>query len=90
MGILDWFSLTFWSYIWIDYAKWDDSYADKTTFGYCIDVGNGHTTIIPSALLIWSIIDPIFSPKVTGMMGLLTFYQTWYARFFCKRLFAAL
>lgn len=78
MSIMDWFNPTFWAHIWIDYAKWDDSYADKTTFGYCIDVGNGHTTLIPSILLAWSIVEPLFSAKVTGMIGLLTFYQTWY------------
>lgn len=64
--------------IWIDYSMWDPSYSDKTTYGYCIDVGNGHSTLIPSALLLWSIVWPLFSPKAIGMMGLLNFCQTWY------------
>lgn len=73
------FTLKFAADIWVDYSHFDSSYADKTTFGYCIDVGNGHITLIPSVLLAWSIVQPIFSAKVTGIMGLLVFYQTWYA-----------
>ncbi|KNC82080.1 hypothetical protein SARC_05631 [Sphaeroforma arctica JP610] len=67
-----------WSQIWIDYGYYDPSYADKTTFGFNIDVGNGHSTLLPSLLMAVSIISPIFSAKVTGMLGMLLFYQTWY------------
>ena len=35
------FSPTTWSEIWSSYALFDDSYADRKSFGYWIDVGNG-------------------------------------------------
>lgn len=33
-----------WAYVWIDYSRYDSAYTDKTSFGYNIDVGNGHST----------------------------------------------
>eukprot|EP00611_Tribonema_gayanum_P012279 TRINITY_DN22905_c0_g1_i1.p1 TRINITY_DN22905_c0_g1~~TRINITY_DN22905_c0_g1_i1.p1 ORF type:complete len:230 (+),score=67.86 TRINITY_DN22905_c0_g1_i1:34-690(+) len=71
-------SPTFWSYIWIDYARYDPSYADNTTAGYNIDVGNGHSTLAPSLFLIWSALWPVCGAKETAMVGLLLYYQTFY------------
>jgi hypothetical protein len=74
----DWFSPSFWCYIWIDYARFDPSYADSTSAGYNIDVGNGHSTLLPSLFLIWSMIAPVWSARATAMVGLLLYYQTFY------------
>jgi len=35
-----------WAYVWIDYSRFDTSYVDTQSFGYNIDVGNGHSTFI--------------------------------------------
>lgn len=74
----DAFSPSMWAHIWIDYCRWDPSYADGTTLGFCIDVGNGHTTILPSLFILCSIISPICGPRVTGIVGVITFYQIFY------------
>ena len=63
-----------WVYIWIDYARFDVAYTEKTSFGYNIDVGNGHSTLIPyvprypspalRVLLCWEMIA-IFSTSIS-------------------------
>ncbi len=67
-----------WAYVWIDYTRFDPAYVDKTSFGYNIDVGNGHSTFILSVLLMYSIVDPVWSPKVLGIVGVVMYYQKWY------------
>jgi hypothetical protein len=71
-------SLRIWAHVWADYARYDIAYTDKSTFSYNIDVGNGHSTIVSSILLLASIIRPIWSPKVTGLIGALLLYQKCY------------
>ncbi|CAM9445434.1 unnamed protein product [Choristocarpus tenellus] len=78
MGLKDVFSPNFWANIWIDYSRFDEGYSDKKTFGYCIDVGNGFSTLLPNIFLMLSIIKPPTGPKVTGIVGLLTLYQMFY------------
>ncbi|CAM9974427.1 unnamed protein product [Phaeothamnion confervicola] len=51
-GLGDLISPSFWAYIWIDYARFDPSYADSASFGWAIDVGNGHTTLLPSLFML--------------------------------------
>ena len=34
-------SPSLWSRVWSEYAKYDPSYADRRSFGFAIDVGNG-------------------------------------------------
>lgn len=64
--------------IWVDYGRFDPSYNDKHTFGYNIDVGNGHSTLVVTTFLFFSLFFPIFSAKVTGIIGILAYYQKWY------------
>ena len=47
------FTLEYWAVMWSTYAALDPSYADTTTFGFNIDIGNGMSMIIPT--LIFSI-----------------------------------
>mmetsp|Transcript_5282 Transcript_5282/g.6743 ORF Transcript_5282/g.6743 Transcript_5282/m.6743 type:complete len:230 (+) Transcript_5282:55-744(+) len=68
----------FWAYIWIDYCRFDAAYADPITFGFNIDVGNGHTTLIPSLLLLSSCFCSFLSARVMGMIGLVFCYQMFY------------
>jgi len=72
------FSLRTWSHVWADYSRFDVSYTDPTTFGYNIDVGNGHSTFVISCMFLYSLIVPIWSPKVMGIIGIILFYQKLY------------
>ena len=71
-------SLTFWSRVWSTYAVYDPSYADKTTFGFWVDAGNGHSTLLPSLLWLVGMTKPLMSGRVFGLIGLLAFYQEFY------------
>jgi len=72
------FSLRTWAHVWADYSRYDVSYTDPTTFGYNIDVGNGHSTFIISCMFLYSLIVPYWSPKVMGIIGTILFYQKFY------------
>lgn len=78
-------SLTFWSRVWSTYAVYDPSYADHTTFGYWIDVGNGHSTLGPSLLWLVGMTRDLMPARAFGLVGLLAFYQEFYgtAIYFC-------
>ncbi len=67
-----------WARVWSEYARYDPSYADRKSFGFAIDVGNGFSTIVPSLLFYVAMTVPLFSPLVVGLLGLLIFYQKFY------------
>ena len=69
------FSLEYWSVMWSTYAALDPSYADTTTFGFCVDVGNGVTTLLPTLAFAIGMTWPILEPRWLGMLGLVSFYQ---------------
>jgi hypothetical protein len=71
-------STRLWARVWLGYAWYDDGYADRKSFGFAIDVGNGFSTLIPSLLFAVGMTFPIFSPVVLGIVGLLIFYQKLY------------
>lgn len=72
------FSLRYWSVMWSTYCALDPAYADQTSFGFCIDIGNGITTLIPSIIFAAGMTWPILSPRVLGMLGLVVHYQEFY------------
>lgn len=74
-------SPSFWANIWIDYSRFDPAYSDSGSAGYNIDVGNGHSTLLPTLFLMASMVRPVLGPKVTGMVGLLMHYQMIYGTF---------
>ncbi len=67
-----------WAEVWSTYAMFDDSYADRKSFGFFADVGNGTVTCIPSILLLIGMTYPILPARVLGIIGLLVFYQMIY------------
>ena len=71
-------SLTFWSRVWSTYAVYDPSYADKTTFGFWIDAGNGHSTLVPSLLWLAGMTYDLVPARAFGLVGLVAFYQEFY------------
>jgi hypothetical protein len=71
-------SPTLWAHVWSSYASWDDSYADRKSFGFFADVGNGISTLIPSFILLFGMTHDFLPPRVLGVIGLVFFYQFFY------------
>ncbi len=71
-------SPTLWARVWSCYSSWDDSYADRKSFGFFADVGNGISTLIPSFILLIGMTHPILPPQILGLIGLVFFYQFFY------------
>lgn len=44
------FSSQLWAEVWAYYSVFDASYANRQSFGFFVDVGNGFTTLIPTVL----------------------------------------
>jgi hypothetical protein len=72
------FASKLWARVWLEYARYDPSYADRKSFGFAIDVGNGFSTIIPSLVFFVAMTVPLFSPLIVGLLGILIFYQKSY------------
>jgi len=72
------FSASFWAGIWTSYAGFDESYADKSSFGFFVDVGNGFTTLIPSLIFLSEMTFQRIPARALGLVGVLLFYQMWY------------
>ena len=73
-------TVRYWSIMWSTYASLDPAYVDTTTFGYCVDVGNGVTTLLPTILFAYGMTaqNSFLSAPALGMIGLVHFYQEWY------------
>jgi hypothetical protein len=67
-----------WSGIWSTYALFDDSYANRRSFGFAIDVGNGFTTLVPALLFLAGMTYDLMPARALGVIGLVACYQMWY------------
>ena len=67
-----------WAEVWATYAVFDPSYANKQSFGFYVDVGNGFTTLAPTFLFLVGMTKPIMPARILGILGLLSFYQELY------------
>lgn len=72
------FSPTVWSGIWAHYALFDESYADRRSFGFAIDVGNGVTTLVPALLLLYGMTYDVMPARALGILGVLACWQMFY------------
>jgi hypothetical protein len=72
------FSPSLWAELWSTYSVFDDSYADRKSFGFFVDIGNGFSTLVPSLLVLFGMTFEIVSARTLGIVALLLFYQTWY------------
>jgi hypothetical protein len=59
-------TLKTWSKIWSTYALYDPSYANRESFGFFVDVGNGWTTLVPSLYFLFAITFHSFGNVPTG------------------------
>lgn len=68
-------SPTVWADVWATYSLFDDSYADRRTFGFNVDIANGFVTPIPT-LILYAAYTVEFLPAVlAGILGLMLFWQ---------------
>lgn len=72
------FSPTTWSEIWSSYALFDPAYADRKSFGFWIDTGNGFSTSITSVALLYGLTYQPVSARTLGIVLLLACYQMGY------------
>ena len=70
------FSVTFWSDIWATYSMYDGSYADKRTYGFNGDIGNGFLSLIPSLIIHVGMVVSILPAQLVGLIGVMMFF-TW-------------
>jgi hypothetical protein len=72
------FSPSLWAELWSTYSIFDESYANRKSFGFFVDIGNGFSTLLPSLLFLYGMTFAVLPARVLGIVGLLLFYQTWY------------
>ena len=71
-------STELWARVWSEYARYDPSYADRRSFGFAIDVGNGWSTLLPSLFFLVGMTAGGVPARVLGLVGTLIFYQKLY------------
>jgi len=71
-------SPTVWADVWATYCLFDDSYADRRTFGFNADIANGFVTPVPT-LILYAAYTVDFLPAVlAGIVGVMVFWQWTY------------
>ncbi len=81
-----------WADTWATYAQIDGSYADRRTYGYIADIGNGFVTLIPTLLLYAAFTVDFLPALAAGIIGVMLFWQLiygtalyWVSFFLAKR-----
>jgi len=72
------FSPAVWGDLWASYSVFDESYANRKSFGFFVDIGNGFSTLIPSLLGIYGMTYELLPARTMGVIMLLAHYQMWY------------
>ena len=78
LSVIEIFTLKTWTKIWATYALYDPSYANRESFGFFVDFGNGWVTLIPSMIFLYGMTFYGISARTMGMLGLVKFYQECY------------
>jgi len=71
-------SPTVWADLWSSYSVFDESYANRKSFGFFIDVGNGFSTFIPMFVCLVGMTYELLPARTLGILLLLVNYQMWY------------
>ena len=61
-----------------EYVYYDPSYANRRSYGFWADVGNGWSTLLPSIFFLVGMTAGMVSPVVLGIVGVIMFYQKFY------------
>lgn len=70
--------LKHWAQVWSTYSLMDPSYSDQTTFGFIIDAGNGHVTLVPTILFALCLTWDLVPARLMGIIGIIMHYQELY------------
>ena len=68
-------SPTIWAEVWAAYSQYDDSYADRRSFGFNVDIANGFATPVPSLFLFAAFTLGFPSALIAGIIGTMVFWQ---------------
>ena len=81
-----------WADVWATYAQIDGSYADRRTYGYIVDIGNGFLTPVPTLVLYAAFTFDFLPAPTAGIIGVMLFWQLtfgtslyWVSFFLAKR-----
>ena len=72
------FSPRLWADVWATYTCYDTAFADRKSFGFNADVGNGFVTTIPTVLLYLAFAGGFLPALAAGLLGLMLFWQQTY------------
>ena len=78
--LADVLSVRYWAIMWSTYSTLDVAYSMTHSFGFCIDVGNGVSMLLPTLALAYGMTAQaeFLSARLLGMLGLIAFYQMLY------------
>ena len=68
-------SPTVWADVWATYSMFDSAYADRNTYGFNIDIGNGFATPAPALILYVTYTDGLLPAVAAGILGVMLFWQ---------------
>ena len=72
-------SPTVWADVWATFSMYDESYTDRRTYGFNIDIANGFFTAVPT-LVLYAAFTVAFLPALfAGLLGVMLFWQWAYA-----------
>ena len=71
-------SPTVWADVWAAYCQYDDSYADRRTYGFNVDIGNGFFTPAASLVLLGAMTFEFLPAVAAGILGVALFWQWFY------------
>ena len=78
IGFRQIFAPSTWAELWSSYALFDPSYADRKSYGFFIDVGNGFLTLLPSLAIAYGMTYHVVSARILGLVMMMVCYQMWY------------
>lgn len=64
-----------WADAWAAYCYYDESYADRRSFGFNVDIANGFVTPVPTLFLYAAFTVGYPSARVAGIIGLMMAWQ---------------
>ena len=68
-----------WADAWATYSMVDESYADRRTFGFTVDIANGFFTPVPTLVLYGAFTVGLLPAVATGILAAMLFWQ-WVVR----------
>ncbi len=68
-------SPTVWADVWATYSQFDESYSDRRTYGFNVDIANGFVTPAPTLILYVAYTVDFVPALFAGILGIMLFWQ---------------